>query len=293
MVSVSKVKVIANPAAGRDEAVLGTLNEVFGDASVSWDVSVTNAPGDARRLAERALSEGWDVIAAYGGDGTVVEVAAALIAGEIPLAILPGGTGNAVAADLGVPRTLKEAAESIVASPVNVRQVDVGMAGDAPFMLHAAMGFEVAMLEAATPQAKAQYGVFAYLMSGMQTMLDPPIASYRLTIDGEDVECRGTTCIVANSGSTGVGTTRLAPDIRMDDGLLDVLVFQSADLKGVIGAARQLIGGAKASTVSRWSGRSVLVESQPAQRVMLDGEPMGMTPIEARVVPRALSVVVP
>ena len=89
-----RVQVIINPTAGQDQAILGTLNRVFHDADITWDVSITNKAGDARRFARAAVEAGVDIVAAYGGDGTVMEVATGLIGSTVPLAIFPGGTAN-------------------------------------------------------------------------------------------------------------------------------------------------------------------------------------------------------
>ena len=89
-----RIHVIVNPAAGRPETILNTLNSVFHPLGVLWDVSLTHASGDAFRLAQKAAAEGVDVVAAYGGDGTVMEVSRALLRDQMPVAILPGGTPN-------------------------------------------------------------------------------------------------------------------------------------------------------------------------------------------------------
>ena len=87
-----KVHVIINPAAGHDEPILNVLNHVFHPAGVEWDNSLTHQSGDATRLAAEAAASGVDLVAAYGGDGTQMEVANGLMGTGVPQAILPGGT---------------------------------------------------------------------------------------------------------------------------------------------------------------------------------------------------------
>src|SRR5258708_35994489 len=91
-----RIHVIVNPAAGRDVPILGTLNKVFGDAGIDWDIFVTKEAGDARRLAKEAVAAGADAVAVNGGDGTLTEVASGLRGSNVPLAILPGGTPHGV-----------------------------------------------------------------------------------------------------------------------------------------------------------------------------------------------------
>ena len=102
-----RIQVIINPAAGHDEPILNVLNDVFHPAGVEWDISITHKFGDATRLAKEAVASGVDLVAGYGGDGTQMEVANGLLGSGVPQAILPGGTGNAMAHDLNVPINLK------------------------------------------------------------------------------------------------------------------------------------------------------------------------------------------
>src|SRR5919206_2640007 len=104
-----RVQVIINPTAGQDQPILGVLTRVFHAAGVAWDVSITKKAGDARRFARAAVEAGVDVVAAYGGDGTVMEVASGLIGTTVPLAIFPGGTANVMSMELGISSDLAEA----------------------------------------------------------------------------------------------------------------------------------------------------------------------------------------
>jgi diacylglycerol kinase family enzyme len=134
-----KVHVVINPAAGQDEPILNVLNHVFHPAGVDWEVSLTHKSGDAKRMAAQAAASGVDLVAAYGGDGTQMEVANGLLGTGVPQAILPGGTGNAMAHELGVSLKLKEASELIVTSDKR-RAIDLEKVGDQVFMLRAYTG---------------------------------------------------------------------------------------------------------------------------------------------------------
>jgi diacylglycerol kinase family enzyme len=110
------IRVIVNPAAGQNEPILNTLNEVFHRHELEWDVRITLGPGDATRLAREAVANGVDLVAGYGGDGTQMEIANGVMGSNTPMAILPGGTGNAMTFELKIPRNLKQAAELICQS---------------------------------------------------------------------------------------------------------------------------------------------------------------------------------
>src|ERR1051325_9730109 len=100
--TLKRIYVVINPAAGQDRPVLAILNRAFRAAELDWDVGVTKVEGDAARLARAAVEAGYDVVAALGGDGTVMEVAGSLAGTEVPLAILPGGTANVMSVELGI-----------------------------------------------------------------------------------------------------------------------------------------------------------------------------------------------
>ena len=105
-----RVHVIVNPASGQDRPILKTLNSVFKESGIEWDMFLTKEAGDGIRLAKEAAAAGVDAVAVYGGDGTVREVTTGLLGTETPILILPGGTANALALTLGIPTDLGEAA---------------------------------------------------------------------------------------------------------------------------------------------------------------------------------------
>ncbi|MBN1284733.1 MAG: NAD(+)/NADH kinase, partial [Anaerolineae bacterium] len=184
-----KVHVIINPAKSAKAPVLNILNRVFQEHGAQWDVSVTHGAGDAYRRAQEAAASGVDVVAVYGGDGTVTETASALVGAETPMAILPGGTGNVLAVEFGIPWQLHHAAAlACRAAPHRVQAVDMGQVvragGDAPpaheqaFMLRASTGFEAAVIEGTERTHKEQFGILAYGIAILQVLREPPAACY-------------------------------------------------------------------------------------------------------------------
>ena len=193
-----KIHVVINPAAGKNEAILNTINKVFQKYEIDWQVSITKKFGDATRLAQQAIANGVDLVAGYGGDGTQMEIANAVMGSHTPMAILPGGTGNAKSFELNVPRQLEQAAELICQSS-NIRKIDVAKIGDQHFMLRAYSGIEES--DKTSRENKDRYGNLAYIVDTLHTIENPPHAQYRLNIDGEQVEEDGLTCLILNAGS--------------------------------------------------------------------------------------------
>lgn len=297
--AVHKLHVIVNPAAGQDVAMLAAFNQVFQQAGLKWQVSVTNAAGDGTRLAREIANTEVDVIGVYGGDGTVVEVANGLAGTGMPLAIFPGGTANTIARELGIPTDLEEACQ-LVLGPANRRRVDAGQAGERLFLIRLGLGLDANVVAGADREKKDRLGVLAYALSALQELAEPKLAHYRLELDGKTVEARGLTCIVANTGllvaagDKGERQMNLAPGISVSDGLLDVLVVSEANLGALAKLAASVVaGGAPADGLQRWQAREIQIDAHPAQCVEIDGEVAGNSPVEVKVVPGAITVLVP
>jgi len=289
-----RIQVIINPAAGQDEPILMTFNSVFQAAGVDWDVSITKQAGDARRLAQQAVAAGVDVVGVYGGDGTVKEAASGVMGSPVPLAIFPGGTGNVMSVELGIPDDLAGACALPCGDDIAIRTVDMGQVGNEYFLLRLGIGLEAAMVEGADREMKARMGNLAYILSAFQALREPQIARYNLTLDGRQVESEGITCIIANSGNVGVAGLSLVSTIRVDDGLLDVIVIRKADLSSLLALAASVVRGDEAAEpLQHWRAREVAVATDPPQTVQADGEILGRTPVRAKIIPQAVRIIVP
>ncbi len=296
-----RVHIIVNPASGQDRPVLSILNEVFHPSGIDWDVFVTKEAGDGNRYAKAAVAAGIDAVGVYGGDGTVMEVASALVGTNVPLAIFPGGTANVMSVELGVPSDLAEACAVVSCGPSLIRTIDVGQYGDYYFLTRLGMGLESTVIENTAREQKDRMGWLAYALSTVRELVDPKISKYRLTLDGEVVETEGLICVVANSGiitpNSGIpgrGVLSFAPGISVSDGVLDVVVVRSANLGSLLSVAASMVAGNEnAEPLLHWKAREVTVEADPPQTIQLDGEILDQTPAHARIVPNALRVIVP
>jgi YegS/Rv2252/BmrU family lipid kinase len=285
-----RVQIIINPAAGKNDTILNTINAAFSGSGIEWDARITHKFGDATRLTKEAVADGADLVAGYGGDGTQLEVANGLVGSGVPLAILPGGTGNAMAFQLNVPRELAQAAALIVNSP-NRRAIDLANIGDRIFMLRAYTGVQAE--ERASREMKDKYGNLAYVAEGLKFATRPPEAHYVATVDGQAVELKGMICYIVNAGASGGVALPELPGVDVSDGLID-LYMVSRDLKPIRKLSRYLLKVGKVeASVHHLQGREITLEANPPQNVWIDGEEYGQTPITAKVLPKALQVVVP
>ncbi len=206
------VHVIINPASGNDEPMLNIINDVFGQYEIAWDARVTHGPGEAAELARRAAEAGCDLVVSYGGDGTLMEVVNGLMGTDMPIGILPGGTGNAVAAELGIPPTTADALR-IIATSATRRRLDVGLMNQRYFLLRAYTGFPEDYT--ATREMKDRYGSLAYPLSALRFLKNYPPARFRIEVDDEvfeetgyDVLCQQR-CLRPHASPAGLGRAGL------------------------------------------------------------------------------------
>lgn len=292
-----KVHVVINPAAGQDEPILNVLNDVFHPAGVDWDISLTHKAGDAARLAAEAAASGVDLVAAYGGDGTQMEVANGLLGTGVPQAILPGGTGNAMAHQLKVPINLQQATELIVTSP-NRRAIDLTKAGDQIFMLRAYTGLSAE--NAASRESKDKFGQLAYVQAALKFFREVPEVHYRATVDGEVIEGEALIVFILNAGSIGGVMGLEIPevgDVDVSDGYLDLYAITKG-IKPFRAISKYLFRrdteeNTPGLGVYNWRGKEITIEAETEQDVWIDGEMGGKTPFTTTVMPQALEFVVP
>jgi YegS/Rv2252/BmrU family lipid kinase len=240
------------------------------------------------------VAAGAPLVAVYGGDGTVKEVAQSLARTATHLAIFPGGTGNALAGELGLPVDLTQAARLVCGAPAHLRPVDMGELNGELFVLRASLGFETELLRGADRQLKDRLGKLAYPAVALQQIEALTPVRYRLTIDGQERLAEGVQCTVANSMQMGLGGLALAQGADVSDGRLDVLVLRKMDLAALAAIALSNVVGEDVSAERQhWQAREVTVAADPPQAVAFGGTVVAQTPVTIRVVPGALQVVVP
>ncbi len=290
---MKRVHVIINPASGQPEPVLNTINSVFYPAGIDWDISITQKSGDATRFAQEAAASGVDVVAVYGGDGTVMEIASGLIGTDTPMAIMPGGTANVVSVELGIPKNLLEACELIASKTSGIRAIDVGISEGKHFLHRIGLGMAAEKVKGATREMKDRFGVLAYTIAGLNVLKNPPMAHYRFTLDGKTIEANGISCIVANSGNMGVQGFSVARDVSISDGLLDVFLVRDRGLVSVASSAASIADlTLNTDALHHWQARDIIIDADPPQSTQGDGEVWGETPIRISVLPQAVNVII-
>jgi len=289
------VTVIINPVSGghgidvaRRKAQLAlSVIEAHGDRP---EVLLTERVGHARDLAAGALQRGARLVLAWGGDGTINEVASALVFGEVPLGIVPAGSGNGLARELGVPMRAEQAiATALAATP---RLMDVGEIDGRYFVNIAGIGFDAHIASAFA--ASTRRGFLGYAGITARALRSYVPLTYRITHGGTTQEVCAILVTLANSPQFGNGA-RIAPGARVDDGLLDlVLVREQSRLRTICSLPRLFNGTAdKLHGCTTDRIRDVTIEAEEPLTYHVDGEPVrGGVRVRARVHPSALHIAV-
>lgn len=284
---------IVNPAAGSANRArrAGRLAEMARRSCADGEVWFTERPGHGRELAAALADRGFSPVVACGGDGTVNEVACALIGRETVLGIVPAGSGNGLARELGISRRPARALRTAVCG--SDRTIDVGELAGRPFVNLAGVGLPVSVAELFGRLAGR--GLVGYVRAIARQLVRYQSRRYTLATDERTVERPALLVEVANGRQYGFGAA-IAPRARLDDGLLDLVrVDPMRPAKAVRGLWRLFCGaidghpGVHCSRVAR-----VTISADGPLRFHVDGEVVqGGPSLSAVVRPKALRVRVP
>jgi diacylglycerol kinase (ATP) len=295
---VTDALIITNPAAARARGKgLAVARRRLEARGFRVTVETMGATGEGERLARAAAAGGVGVIIAHGGDGTVMDVASALVGTTLPLGLLPGGTGNVLAGNLGIGRSFVAAADTIAAGVS--RSIDVGRlataAGSRYFAVNCAAGFAADLMAGTEQHHKRRFGVAAYVARAIVMAARLVRAATRVEVDGVIHEGYAATVIVANCGYIVPGILPLADGILPDDGVFDVAVLDAASYASALRLAWRILQRRPQADpgITFYRGRSVRVSCEPVLPVEADGEVLGATPMTVELIPRALNVLVP
>ena len=282
---------LVNPSAGggRTGKLLEMALAALADGGVEPRPVMTENIEHGRREARDAAERG-DRVLVMSGDGLIGQVGGELANTGTTMGIVPGGRGNDLARVLGIPADVEEAAGIIAAG--KTREIDVGEANGRRFLCIASCGFDSEANRIANESRISGPLVYAY--AALRALAAWKPARFTLSVDGEDVEIVGYTIAAANSKAYGGGMF-IAPDARLDDGLLDVIAIADVSklkfLRGLPAVFRGEHVGNDEVSVRRC--RELEIAADRPFSVYADGDPITELPATIRVLPSALNVIVP
>jgi diacylglycerol kinase (ATP) len=290
-----KIIFIVNPKAGitpKSKVVIELLaGNLIPTSRFITEVAFTERAGHATELAKVAVENGTDIVVASGGDGTVNEVASALVNTNIPMGILPAGSGNGLARCLGISMSYALALRTIIKG--NTRLMDVASVNDMLFASIAGIGFD-AFVAQKFSEASIR-GMLSYMKIILNEFRNYKPVKYNLTIDGKTIEKKALMIVFANSDQFGFNT-RIAPDAKVDDGFLDICVIRKMPASQLLNVGYHSMRGTlnKTGFAEYYRGKEISINNVEGPLMNIDGEPKIVnTPINISIKPLSLRVIVP
>ncbi|HET6384693.1 MAG TPA: diacylglycerol kinase family protein [Armatimonadota bacterium] len=291
---LERVAIVFNPVSGTldGEARRLTLETAARGAGLKCDLVETDKVAGARPLAEQAVRDGMERLLVSGGDGSATEAADALTGSGVTLALLPSGTGNLLALNLGIPTDCEEAMRlALTGQP---RPFDVGRANGAAFLIMAGMGVDARMVHDADRAAKRRLGVLAYFIAAWRH-LGRRFVFYTVIIDGRRIRRIAQSVIVANVGKI-TGGIEMVPGASPRDGLLDVAILRArGPIQMASLATRALLGRNRSDNLLEiHRGKRIVIQTPRPQLIEIDGNEV--TPsnrLEITIEPSSLQLICP
>jgi len=290
-VSERRLLIIFNPTAGarrrrRFEAVLAELRRLGCEVTVR----PTGGRGDAEQLAASADPNRYDVLVVAGGDGTINEAVNGLSGARLPLAIVPLGTANVLAAEIGMATDVRAVARTIALG--RPRPISVGVANGRRFLLMAGTGFDAHVVLHVNLALKRRVGKVAYALQILRQLGRFTFPEYAVTIDGK--ACKAASVLVANAHYYG-GRFICAPAADLRTPTLEVCLFGNRGRLSVIGYALAMLAGRlpKLKSYRIVSAEKIHIDGGTNEPVQGDGDIIGHLDATIEVVPEALHLVYP
>jgi diacylglycerol kinase (ATP) len=286
-----KALVILRTGKGDHKAVQEALRREFKAAGIDYELHEATKKKQAEKLVKKRLDDGFDLVVAGGGDGTVSRVASALRGTSIPLAIIPLGTGNMIARELKIPIDL-DGAIAVITGEWKKKKIDAMKIGKHVYVLNAGIGISAQVIARTNKKSKGRLGRLAYITHIVQTLRFRP-RTVDIKLDGHQHHYRAVDVGVSNCGALARKVYPRGPEIRPDDGRLDVWVL---GMENTFDYARYLVGivfGRRKKARYLTARESVVIKSQSPMAAQADGNIIGTTPLEVELLPHALSIVVP
>ncbi|MDN4166987.1 diacylglycerol kinase family lipid kinase [Cytophagales bacterium LB-30] len=283
---------IINPIAGTKskEKLPSLIYSQLHHHKFDYTIIYSKRPGHAHKLAQKGIIKGYEVIVAVGGDGTVNEVASALMHNPVPMAIIPHGSGNGLARHLGIPMDSKKAIGLL--NEMKVRTIDAGLANGNPFFCTTGIGFD-AHIGKLFAQAESR-GFKTYVNGVLKEFLSYRPLTYSLKVSKEMRSQKAFLITLANAGQWG-NNAYISPEADIQDGLLDLCIMKPFRFYHALALAYRMFSRSmhKSNLVQIERVKKVRIESEGADCYHFDGEHRELKgPLKIKSVPACLQVVV-
>ena len=297
--SATHVLVIVNPGSRGGRAALSSTLVALRETGLLPDVAETTAPRHATVLVRERVSIApgkYAAVLSLGGDGTAMEVASALaeLVDAPPLGIVAGGTANILARSLGIPVNPARAVQALLGA--ELMTIDIGrIVGGPAFAIGLGVGLDASMIGGTSSALKRRIGYAAYALSALRAGLRLERFRATITVDGKVHVVDASSVLVANFGTVLGGLLCFGDEIGHADGILDVCIYSPVSYFEAVRIFWRMVRGgvSRDCRVRIIRGRHVRIETDPPRPMQADGELLGLTPVDIRVEPNAVRVLVP
>ncbi len=292
-----RIFIVLNPVAGFTNAAAfcRKLERFCNDYHCLYQIHETKENEDLKPVIDRAIQEGYQIFIAAGGDGTISQVASCLAYTDLPLGIIPIGTGNALARGLGLPQGFAPAFRLIIGKH-EYRLLDALRINGQYHVLNAGVGITSKVVLNTPRPVKRRYGILAYVWGTIKALFGIQPHSFRLTVDGYKYKIRASEVFIACGGWLGFQLPFTDLNIQPDDGKVDIFVIKERNLWGYIRLVLSLLFGRRRQALSMKhipAQHEILIETTHPLPVQSDGDWIGETPVKIEVCPRAVRLIVP
>lgn len=293
-----KAFLVLNPVSGNTNPEVRRQKFEQHFARLGWDYETYTTTGneDLPAIVRQAVQDGAGLVIASGGDGTISLTATGLIGTDIPLGILPSGTGNLFARDIAIP-FVPERALDLMTGEHDLMETDVMLAFGRVLVLNLSVGLSAQTILLTEREKKQRYGMLAYVGSVFANLLGTRLHTFRLDVDGQAYKFRASELMVTNSSLIGLRHFPLQGiTVQPDDGKIDIFFIRARTLLnwlGVLGNIITLHPERNRRFIHLVGQKSVKIESSHTLIVQGDGELLGQTPVEVQVLPKRLRIIIP
>jgi YegS/Rv2252/BmrU family lipid kinase len=293
----SPILVIVNARSG--SALLADVRNALASAQPTgcqkFDIHESAAGEDIEVIVRNAVARGVETVAAAGGDGTVSAVANGLIGSQARLGIIPLGTANVLARELGIPLSL-ESSCALLTGPYRTAAIDAMKVGKRYYFTQIGIGIDALMVRDTSVAHKHWWGNLAYIWAAVSRLAGFQSRRLSISTDGRGLRPKALQVVIANCGTLGASAFRWGPDICLEDGRIDVCILKTRTLLDHLSVGWNVLRDRhrqERRIQFLTAERAVAVHADPPLPVQGDGEPIGETPIEVRVASAALRVITP
>jgi diacylglycerol kinase (ATP) len=289
----TKTFVVLNPVAG--ERHPARIREGLERYFSNYQVYETTGEEHIPAIVRKALNQQFKLVIAAGGDGTVSGVAGGLVYTDVPLGIIPTGTGNMLARGLGIPLDVKGALE-LLTDVHRIRDIDGMQIESDLFVLNISIGVSSAAMGGTDRQSKRRFGLAAYIWTILKQLLGFQPHRFSLVIDDRPLQVRAMEILIANGALPRMTDLPLGSDVAPDDGRLDLFILLARTALDYLKVAGNLLLGRQGrdATIRHLRAqRDLVIDANRTLPVQADGDVIGQTPVHVRVVNNAVKVIVP